>query len=145
MIVYADTSFFASLYLRDTHLAAARSYLAAHRDAVAFTGLQRYELRNAIRLAVFRRLVTVSAARNALTEIDRDVSAGNLDETPLVWTDVLQAAEQVGEKHTARLGVRALDLLHVAAAVTLGAKAFLTFAGRQHALAKAAGLRVGPD
>ncbi len=144
MVAYADTSFFASLYLRDTHLAAARTYLTAHRDAVAFTGLQRYELRNAIRLAVFRKMVTASAAKNALAEIDRDVMAGNLAETPLSWTDVLHTAEKVGENHTARLGVRALDLLHVAAAVSLSAKAFLTFDGRQHALAKAAGLRVGP-
>ncbi len=142
--VYADTSFLASLYLRDTHLAVARSYLATHRAALTFTSLQRFELRNAIRLAAFRKRVTASAAKSTLMEIDRDVSAGNLDETPLIWSDVLHAAEQVGEKYSTKIGVRSLDLLHVAAAITLGAKMFLTFDVRQHALAKSAGLRVGP-
>ena len=36
--------------------------------------------------------------------------------------------------------VRSLDLLHVAAAVSLGAKKFLTCDARQLALARAAGL-----
>jgi predicted nucleic acid-binding protein len=36
--------------------------------------------------------------------------------------------------------VRTLDLLHVAAAVSLGAKNFITCDGRQLALANAAGL-----
>ncbi|MDO8539946.1 MAG: hypothetical protein Q7S40_05845 [Opitutaceae bacterium] len=40
-----------------------------------------------------------------------------------------------------QLGVRALDLLHVAAAITIRATRFLTCDGRQLALAKAAGLR----
>ena len=58
-----------------------------------------------------------------------------------MWPDVLQVADELGEKHTAALGVRSLDLLHVAAAVTLGAKKFLTCDARQLALARAAGLR----
>ncbi len=144
MVAYADTSFFASLYLRDTHLTAARGYLTTHRVPLSFTGLHRFELRNAIRLAVFRKMVTAATAQNALAEIDRDVLAGNLAETPLSWTEVFHTAEKVGENHTARLGVRALDLLHVAAALSLGAKTFLTFDERQLALAQAAGLRVGP-
>ena len=73
--VYADTSFLASLYLRDTHLAVARSYLATHRAAIAFTSLQRFELRNAIRLAVFRNLVTASSAKNALSGTKRGQAA----------------------------------------------------------------------
>lgn len=144
MVAYADTSFFASLYLRDTHLAAARGHLTAHRAPVIFTGLHRYELRNAIRLAVFRKMITAATARSTLAEIDRDVLAGNLAATPLAWTDVLHTAEKVGESHTAKLGVRALDLLHVAAALSLGTKIFLTFDDRQLALARAVGLRVGP-
>jgi hypothetical protein len=37
-----------------------------------------------------------------------------------------------------------LDLMHVAAAVSLAVKDFLTFDMRQHAFAKASRLRVGP-
>ncbi len=40
------------------------------------------------------------------------------------------------------LGCRTLDIIHVAAAIVLGAKIFITFDGRQAALAKQAGLAV---
>ena len=73
--------------------------------------------------------------------ITADIAAGNLTETPLVWPDVLAIADELSEKHTAALGVRSLDLLHVAAAVSLDVKTFLTCDGRQLALARVAGLR----
>jgi len=41
-------------------------------------------------------------------------------------------------------GYRAFDVLHVATALTLSARVFLTFDGDQAALAKAAGLKVKP-
>jgi len=45
-------------------------------------------------------------------------------------------------QRTAKGGNRTLDILHVATAVHLGAKQFLTFDARQRELAKYAGLRV---
>ena len=80
------------------------------------------------------------AAKRALARITADLAVGNLTETPLVWPDVITIADELSENHTAALGVRSLDLLHVAAAVSLSAKAFLTCDGRQLALARAAGL-----
>jgi len=44
--------------------------------------------------------------------------------------------------HTAALGTRTLDVLHVASAVTLEATHFVSYDRRQVALATAAGLRV---
>jgi predicted nucleic acid-binding protein len=141
---YADTSFLASLYLRDTNLAAARNFLIAHQSPLTFTSLQRFELRNAIRLSVNRGKVSEVAASKAFSEIDRDVAAGNLSEAGLVWPEVLEFAEEIGAAHSAALGVRSLDLLHVAAAASLDTKVFLTLDTRQHVVAKAAGMRVGP-
>jgi hypothetical protein len=86
--------------------------------------------------------VTALDAANAISEIDRDVEAGNLCETGLVWPELLEAAEEIGSTHSAALGVRSLDLLHIAAAVSFGAKLFLTFDRRQQTAAKAAGLQV---
>jgi predicted nucleic acid-binding protein len=40
------------------------------------------------------------------------------------------------------LGIRSLDILHVASAIVLGFPEFITFDHRQRALAKAAGLQV---
>ena len=42
------------------------------------------------------------------------------------------------------LGCRTLDIIHVAAALVLGAKEFVTFDARQGALAKKVGLTVRP-
>ncbi len=140
-MVYADTSLLFSLVLHDANTAAVVAYLKGHPTALAFTPWQRCELRNAIRLSVWRGNCDAALAKRTLENITADVATGNLIEKSLVWPDVLHIADELGEKHTTVLGVRTLDLLHVAAAISLGAKKFLTCDSRQLALAKAAGLR----
>src|SRR4051812_28647953 len=122
--IYADTSFLFSLYLRDTNTAAAIGFLRANPTPLAFTGWQRLELRNAIRLSIFRGHHDSSAATAALQKIEIDLVQGDLLDTHLVWPRVLDEAETLSARHTTPLGVRALDLLHVAAAITLGASRF---------------------
>jgi predicted nucleic acid-binding protein len=139
-LAYADTSFLFSLYLRDANTAAATAYVAKHEPELILTPWQRCELRNAIRLAVARGNTTPELARQALADIADDTAAGDLVETTLVWPDLYQTAENLSEAHTSNLGVRTLDLLHVAAALNLGAHTFLSFDVRQFALAMAAGL-----
>jgi predicted nucleic acid-binding protein len=126
--------------LHDANTAAAGAYLKKHAVSLALTSWQRCELQNAIRLSVWRGNCDAAAAKRALEKIAADIVAGNLTETPLVWPDVLRIADELSEKHTAVLGVRSLDLLHVAAAVSLNVKTFLTCDGRQLALARAAHL-----
>jgi hypothetical protein len=147
--LYADASFLVSLYLRDRNSAAAVAFLQRQRVALALTSLQRHELRNALRLAVFRTRGTPGAimesdARDALAQIDADLRSGNLIDTALPWTQAMAEAERLGRAHTMTLGLRGMDLLNVAAALALQARSFLTFDSRQHALAKAAGLKTLP-
>jgi len=146
---YADASFLVSLYLRDSNSAAAVALVQKARRALALTSLQRHELRNALRLAVFRTKGTPAAvteldARNALAQVDTDLSSGNLVEVSLPWSDTMAEAERLGRAYTMTLGVRGMDLLNVAAALTTKAQTFLTFDGRQRAVAQAAGLQVRP-
>lgn len=51
-------------------------------------------------------------------------------------------ASKLSATHTERLGPRAIDLLHVASALTLESELFLTTDARQAQLAKAEGLNV---
>jgi predicted nucleic acid-binding protein len=51
-------------------------------------------------------------------------------------------AAKLSAAHTERLGARAIDLLHVACALTLESELFLTTDTRQAQLAKAEGLKV---
>jgi predicted nucleic acid-binding protein len=140
-VVYADTSFLFSLVLHDANSASAVTYLKRHSTSLALTPWQRCELNNAVRLSVWRGNCSAAIAIAALAKIDADLVAGNFSETPLVWSDVLKIADELGERHTSALGVRTLDLLHVSAAISLKAKAFLTYDSRQLALARASGLR----
>jgi predicted nucleic acid-binding protein len=142
--VYADTSFLFSLVVSDRNTPAVAAYVRAHRRPLLITPLQRCELGNAIRLAVFRQHIDQAACNAALAQIENLFADGKFLPAPLVWTDVIAETDRLGALHTAALGVRTLDLMHVAAAVSLAVKGFLTFDTRQHAFAKAAGLRVGP-
>ncbi|HEU5078433.1 MAG TPA: type II toxin-antitoxin system VapC family toxin [Opitutaceae bacterium] len=141
-MVYADTSFLFSLVLHDANTAAAVAYLSKHPTPLALTSWQRCELHNAIRLSVFRGNCSETNANSALARIENDLAAGNLVETTLGWSDVMAIAETLSARRTTTLGVRSLDLLHIAAAVSLQAKTFLTCDGRQLALTRAAGIRV---
>jgi predicted nucleic acid-binding protein len=47
----------------------------------------------------------------------------------------------LSREHTITLGTRALDVLHVASALELGVRSFVTYDTRQAALAKAVGLK----
>jgi predicted nucleic acid-binding protein len=144
MRAYADTSFLFALILRDSNSPAASDYLRTHRQPLPLTPFLRCELRNALRLAIFRRKATAEAVQAALRQIDLDVAAGSWIETPEVWPDILDEVERLSSSHAAALGVRTLDLVHLGEAVTLGLKEFLSFDVRQRACAQAAGFRVGP-
>jgi predicted nucleic acid-binding protein len=144
MVAYADTSFLFSLYGNDANSPQARTIGNTLKGPLAFTPLHRHELRNAFRLAVFRKVMTPERCREVLAEIEADTKTGTLVETPVAWAEVLAEAEALSAAHTAAIGTRATDILHVAAACAAGVKGFFTFDTKQTALARKAGLKVKP-
>lgn len=144
MVAYADTSFLYSLYGHDANSAQARTMGNALKVPLALTPLQRHELRNAFRLAVFRKVMTLERCEAVLAEIEADTQTGVLVETPVSWAEVFARAEGLSAAHSKTLGTRGFDVLHVATAIALGTKNFLTFDARQKALAVKAGLKVKP-
>jgi predicted nucleic acid-binding protein len=144
MVAYADTSFLFSLYAQDSNTVRAGQVATAFKAPLVLTPLQRYELRNALRLAAFRGDITVDECQNLLNTVESDSQAGALVETPVAWTEVYAQAEALSAGHTSTLGTRGFDVLHVAAAAALGVKDFFTFDARQKALARKAGMTVKP-
>jgi len=142
MVAYADTSFFFSLYAQGANTVYAGRIAASLDAALVVTPLQRHELRNAFRLAVFRREITVDECQNLLESVAADTRSGALVDTPVAWAEVYAGAEALSAAHSTTLGTRGFDVLHVAAAVALGIENFLTFDNRQQALAMKAGLKV---
>ena len=73
---------------------------------------------------------------------ETDVAAGINRQVPFDMDAVLRLSRSFSVQMTSSGGHRTLDILHVATAVHLGAKKFLTFDGRQKVLAEYAGLEV---
>lgn len=144
MVAYADTSFLFSLYAQDANTVRAARIAGTLDCPFALTPLQRYELRNALRLAVFRGDIAAAECQRLVDLIEADTKTGAIVETPVAWAEVYAEAEALSAAHTEELGTRAFDVLHVAAAAALGAKHFYTFDARQKALAAKAGMKVKP-
>lgn len=113
-------------------------------EPLLITSFSRFELFNAIRLSVFRKLLDLPVASENLKLIMRDISSGVLALTACDWPAVHEQAERLSAQHTIPRGHHGMDLLHVASALTLGASDFLTFDQNQAQLAAAAGLIVKP-
>ncbi len=141
MKVYADTSFLVSLYTLDAHSPEAVRRMRAVRGPLASTALGELELVNAILLRVFRKEITRSQADASAAAFQQDVLDGIVSVHPLS-SAAYEKALGLSRKHTPTLGVRSLDLLHVACALTLDAERFWSFDTQQRKLAAAEGLGV---
>ena len=144
MVAFADTGFIASLYLEESTSDAADAALGTNREPLPLTPLAALELRNAFNRAVQRQRIT-AAQRDALwQDVEADIAGGFLVPTPVASGQLHDRARQLSDRHTPTLGTRSLDLLHVAAALLLGAKVFFSFDDRQRKAAASEGLKVKP-
>ncbi len=144
MTLYADTSFLISYYINDSNSVRAQAVLHATTDLVPFTGLQRLEMRNALALGVFRRILTSTQVNTAWSDVERDLRSGRLVPQPVNWIPVYRAAAQWAALHSSHIGYRSLDVLHVTLAKKLNVSEFFTFDERQKSLAVVLGLVVRP-
>jgi predicted nucleic acid-binding protein len=99
------------------------------------------EVVNGICLASFRKAISAEAFSDAIASFDEDLAEGRYVETDVLWRATLRRASQLSRAHTPALGCRTLDVLHVATALELGLRNFVTFDSRQGQMARAAGLR----
>ena len=98
------------------------------------------EVRNALRLGVFRRVITDDQAKAAAAALDADLRDGRLMRMTVKWPDAFRATLRLSRQHAAKTGTRRLDIFHIASAKALRMKELATFDSRQLALATAAGL-----
>jgi len=140
LTIYADTSFFVSLYVKDAHSATADQMLRGG-ERPPITPLHTAEWTHAIAQQVFRRQMTVAEAGQLHRDFDHDCDA-RIWQTISVPETALELCADLGRRFGPKLGVRTLDSLHVACAIELNTKRFWTFDDRQRKLAKAAGLDI---
>ncbi len=152
MRAYADSSFMLRLLTAE---ADSGSAIAAYRrlglPPLFFLPLHRLEVRNAILQRAFHERRSLPSRRHRQVARERDAALGRLEsflarrtllDVALEMDPVLTRATALSDTHTERLGLRAIDLLHVASALSLECEFFLTTDARQAQLARAEALEV---
>ena len=139
---YVDPSALLKLYLHEPDSRAMAMWRAKITGPLAVTHHGRVELINGLALAAHRGFLPAAAFQAALAALDDDFEQGRYTPADLLWRAVLKRAADLSRAHTPALGTRSLDVLHVASALELGLKRFVTFDTRQSQLALAAGLKV---
>lgn len=143
MKAYADSSFIVALYLQQQSSPIAAAFMQQQGVPLPFNPWHRLEVRNAIRLAVFHRVIDSHQGKTQLKQVDADLRKETLiAHVAIDWVSALREAEKLGATHNESIGCRSADLFHIAAAIEWGADHFLTFDERQKKMAKAVGLAV---
>jgi predicted nucleic acid-binding protein len=140
--VYVDPSALLKLYLKEPESRVMAVWRTRIGDPLLVTHHGRVELINGIGLAAYRGIVTDDIRKAALAALDDDLAQGRYKQADLLWRATLKKAGDLSREHTHSLGCRSLDVLHVASAIELQLKHFLTFDVRQQQLARAAGLKL---
>ena len=140
MTVCCDTSFLYSLYGTDAHSEKAIAILTRLEAPLTISTLNDFELVNALQHAAWRGLLTAKQVTARLAQFTASQKHGRIVMKSCTFATVAHRAKELAEKWTPTTGNRSFDLLHVAAALHLGAEVFLTFDAKQLALAESEGL-----
>ena len=131
-----------SYYASDANSSRADLWRQANPFPLHFSALNRLELRNALQLAVFQSRLTTKEADEIWATVESDLTNGLLSGEAVLPGNLMREAESLAANHTAQIGTRSLDVLHVAGAVLLDLDEFVTFDKRQAELAKQLGLKL---
>ena len=96
---------------------------------------------NGICLAAHRREIDAEALADTLASFGEDFTLGLYRQADLLWRATLNRAAELSRAHSPKLGTRSLNMLHVASAVELELRYFVTYDNRQEQLAQAVGLK----
>ena len=150
MRAFPDTSFLFALYRQQDNSQTARKHYDAMREPLHVSTLLLYELRQSIRFQIWlhkqnpQKGIPSEQGEEALADLAANVGSGAVLIVAVDWADVHRIAERLSATYTKTKGHRALDILHVATALHLTARDFLTFDSKQRRLAGAEGLQVKP-
>ncbi|MGO9200091.1 MAG: type II toxin-antitoxin system VapC family toxin [Limisphaerales bacterium] len=150
MIAFPDTSFLCAFYRRQDNSPMAAAHAATMKEPLHVTTLLAYEFRQSLRFQVWRHSrnpregMTPAEAQASLNQFEADLANGVAVLAPCSFQDVFRRADQLSARHTISGGHRSFDVLHVATALHLQAREFLTFDAKQRKLAAAEKLKVKP-
>jgi predicted nucleic acid-binding protein len=141
---YADTGVLVKGYVLESDSEAAINILESLGEHLLYSHLHSIEIPNAIRLKRFRGEITKAQEIAANRAFLSDIESGVLTPCDYDLGEVFLLAERLSAKHSAIIGSRSLDLLHVAAALEAGATHFASLDTRQRKVASLNGLKILP-
>ena len=144
MNAYFDSAIIAKLYVQESNSADAARLVSTDTAPYVLTHWQDIEVRNALRLKLFRREITAEELDVSLAAFDEDIASGRWQRPDYRLADIHDRATLLSTLHTAETGCRTLDIFHVAAALIIGTREFMSLDERQRELAKREGLKVKP-
>ena len=148
MNAFADTSIVCALTRLQDNTPYAHSLVESFKEPIQLSSLVVFEFRQSVRLQAFRfsndrsQGFSKKVADAMLDQLDQNIINGVFIVPPVDWMDVYSLAERLSLKHTFQGGHRTMDVLHVATALHLKIKKFLSFDTKQAMLAKKEGLKV---
>jgi len=141
---YADTGILLKSYVEEENSSLADRILHSLGAPFFYSHLHEIELPNAIRLEVFRGEISQAQSETALGAFRSDIEGGRLARFSYDLAGIFSAAERLSLKHSARIGARSMDLLHIAAALEAGCTHFASLDKRQRECAALEGLTIHP-
>ena len=148
MDAFPDTSFLCSLYRRQVFTPKAIAFMETRTGPLTVSSLLLLEFRQSVRFQanLHARDRTKGFSRHEaaqmLRDLESDLREGVLETVPADWAAVHRIAEDLSSRHTETAGCRFADILHVATALHLGKRRFLTFDDKQGKLAAEEGLEL---
>lgn len=139
MTGYFDSSVLVAIYVTEEFSSRVRAEARA-AGQVPFTPLHDLEVRNALRVAHGRGRLEAGELAQCLEQLEDDLEGSRLARTQIDLFRVFERAQELSQIHAAKFLSRSLDLLHVAGALDLGCRRFVSGDDRQLGLAKAVGL-----
>ena len=148
MIAYPDTSFLCALYRKQENSERALAYRRTMTEPLHVTRLLLWEFRQSVRFQAFRHSKNRSVgyplheAEKMLSDLNEDMSDELVITKEIDFINILVTGERISKNRTFTGGHRSFDILHIATAIDLDAKEFLSFDTNQIQLAAAEGLLV---
>ncbi len=148
MKAYPDTSFLCALYRTQDNSGRALAFREAMTEPLHITRLLLWEFRQSVRFQAFRHSKNrkvgypLQEADKMLSDLGDDIREGLVVSVDCDLINILIIGERISKTRTFAGGHRSFDILHIATAIELEAKAFLSFDANQIELATAEGLAV---
>ena len=114
------------------------------------SSLVRFEFQQAVWFKVWLHAqghplgLSETSAQSVLAAFDLDLEQGLWALTESAWEGVVNRAERIAQDRTPRHGVRAMDILHLAFALQMGATELMSFDENQRQVALAEGMAIVP-